>query len=204
LGRVDGRGRIFGRNSPVSALPWQRKPNGVGCRSLASYGVARSALIETLQEARDYYLDRFVGVRHITVKGRQVAIVFERAITHLYSESVDTFDGVPPNEKIMRNLPGGRVELRRFNADRARLLDQVLPTLANYCRSVPGTGARGHDNRLVFGWPMPDGRSLCVALSPWRNERMKWTCVSAYPVPPSKLAEVRRIKTAPFPPGEIG
>ncbi|HKY37149.1 MAG TPA: hypothetical protein VJN18_14490 [Polyangiaceae bacterium] len=164
--------------------------------------VERSELITCLAEARQYYAVKLVGTRHIEVKGRRVAIVFERATTHLYSEEVKDLTGVPPAEKVVRNLPSGRQELRRFSLERAMLLDVVLPTLTNYCRSIHGTGPRGRDNRLVFGWPMTDGRSLCVALSPWRGESHKWTCVSAYPVSAAKLAEVRRNKPAPFP--EIG
>ena len=142
--------------------------------------VDRSELITTLAEAREYYAQVLVGVQHVTVKGRQVAIVFEKAITHLYSAEVASFDGVPPAEKVFRNLPGGRVELRRFSADRATLLDRILPTLASHCKSIQGTGQGGHENRLVYGWPLVDGRALCVALSPWRGTKFKWTCVSAY------------------------
>lgn len=161
--------------------------------------IDRSELITCLEEARAYYLARLVGIQKVTVKGRAVSIVFERSITHLYSEEVATFDGVPPAEKVLRNLPGGHIERRRFNLERARCLDRILPTLSNYCKSIRGTGARGRENRLVFGWPMADGRALCVAVSPWRGEPLKWTCVSAYIVSAQKLAEVRRLAPAPFP-----
>ena len=158
-----------------------------------------SELITTLEEARAYYQARLVGIRQIAVKGRPVYIVFERSITHLYSEEVATFEGVPPAEKVLRNLPGGHVERRRFSLERARCLDRVLPTLSNYCKSIKGTGARGRENRLVFGWPTADGRAMCVALAPWRGEPMKWTCVSAYLVSAQKLAEVRRLQPSAFP-----
>jgi len=164
--------------------------------------VERSELITTLAEAREYYAAKLVGIRHVEPKGRRIAIVFERATTHLYSVEVADLTQVPPSEKVVRYFSGGRAEFRRFAPERAVLLDLVLPTLGNYCRSVHGTGPRGRDNRLVFSWPLQDGRALCVALSPWQGTSDKWTCVSAYPVTAAKLAEVRRHAPAPFP--EIG
>jgi hypothetical protein len=161
--------------------------------------VASSDLITSLEEARACYRARLVGTHTIQVRRTTATIVFERRTTHLYSEDVDAPAEIEPCNKVVRYLPRGRIELRRFSLDRARLLDCVLPALQSYTYSLPGLGPRGHDNRLVHGPRLADGRYMRVVLSPRRDRPRYYGCVSAYPIREEFWLAGRRAKTARFP-----
>lgn len=161
-----------------------------------------SHLIVTLEEARAYYAAKLAGRQVVNTRGdKRVTINFEAVTTHLYSEEVtrEEFLLLPVENRVWRRLPGGRPEFRSFSLDRARLQDRVLPTIAGFVFSIPGTSAHGRENRMLHGPALPDGRFLRVVLSPWDGKPMEWTCVSAYPLEREKWLEARRAKSAKFP-----
>jgi hypothetical protein len=162
------------------------------------FGPLRSADLETREHARQFY-DRYLrGAHHLLCHGRPVTIVFEPGATHAYSEEPDGPEPIPPEERVVRRLPGGRTEERRFCLERARLLDQVLPAVCNYTVSVPGTGPAGRGNRMLHGPVLPSGGYLRVVLRPGPGDA--WTCVTAYPVELRVYLDMRRAKSAKFPP----
>lgn len=163
---------------------------------MSSYVVVRAALLATRQEAVDYYAARVAGLRTLTVAGRSVEVVFPSDGTHLYSE--EPKGEIPPAETVVRRVPGGRVEVRRFSLDRARLLDDVTDAIQRFTVSIPGTGPASRENRLLHGPRLPDGRYLRVVLRPGPLDR--WTCVSAYPVEARVWLDACRAKRARFPP----
>lgn len=158
--------------------------------------------IATLEEAQAYYAAKLAGRQVVHTRGGTRCIInFEAATTHLFSEEVsrEAFQLLPIEERVWRRLPGGRPEYRRFCLDRARLMDHVLPAIAGFVFSIPGTSAHGRGNRMLHGPALPDGRFLRVVLAPWAGAPKEWTCVSAYPLPREKWLEARRAKSAKFP-----
>jgi hypothetical protein len=175
--------------------------------------VASSQNIATLDEARAYYAAHLAGVRNVTCYSKPVAIVFEREATHLFSDDPTSgmrnlapaqqravFDAIPPDQRVERRLPGGRVDVRRFNLERARLMDRVLPAVSLFTVSTAGTSARGRENRMLHGRALPDGRYMRVVLQPPRDGYDAFTCVSAYPVSTDVWRAARAAKSAKFPP----
>lgn len=154
--------------------------------------VASSQDIETVEHALAYYAEHPAGVRRITCHGKRVAVVFERDATHIFSEAADSRmspeerkawqDAIPPDQRVERRLANGRIEVRRFSLERARLLDHVLPAVSNVTVTVPGTPHRGQENRMLHGPALADGRHMRVILQPPRHGRDVFTCISAYPV----------------------
>lgn len=173
---------------------------------MALYVVCRSALIETLDEARDYYAERIAGARSLTVSRSsgpiRVTIVFERDATHLYSESISPGESIPPDDLVTRSIPAGRgktrVEQRRFSLVRAVLLDEVLRAISRFTVAVPEAGGRvGHQKSVVYGPALPSGERMRVVLRPGPGDAR--TCVSAYPVTAREFAAACRLKRARFP-----
>ncbi|MEI8255416.1 MAG: hypothetical protein WCJ30_07045 [Deltaproteobacteria bacterium] len=156
--------------------------------------VDHSQLITTVNEARAYYAERLAGAHKIQSAGRDVTIVFERGATHLYSVEVTAL----PVVAVTRRLGVGRIEAREFSLERARLMDEVLRAVSLYTVSVPGTGGRGRENRMVHGRRLASGQYLRVVLRPGPGDA--WTCVSAYPVTEATWMQARRAKSARFPP----
>lgn len=165
---------------------------------MASYIVIRSEFIETAEEARDYYRARLAGPHHITSDGRPVTIVFEHDATHLYSTEIK--DPASPLPRVTRRIGPGKVDEREFNLERARLMDKVLPAIAEYTVSVPAAGGRaGAEKSLLYGRVIPgSARYMRVVLRPGPRDAM--TCVSAYPVDEVEWLKARRLKRARFPP----
>ncbi len=157
-----------------------------------------SADISTLGEARSYYAEYLVGQQVIECHGRPVTVFFERSATHLFSEEAPSGDALPAHERVMQRVKGGRVEERRFSLDRARLMDRVIDAISHFTVSVPGTGVRGHEKRMLHGPRLPDGRYLRVVLRP--GGPGDFVCVSAYPVSEAVWLAMRRSKSAKFPP----
>lgn len=155
--------------------------------------VERAELVSSLAEARAYYAAKLARSHEITRYDRRVDIVFERDATHLFSIE-PTVDQIPEAERVLRDLGGGRIEVRQFSLERAQLMDYVLPALSNFTVST----AAQKGNRLVYGQPLQDGRYMRVALRPGPKDA--WTCVSAYPVSKHLWLEARRSQAARFPP----
>jgi hypothetical protein len=165
---------------------------------LAFYVVVRSELISTVAEAKDYYAERISGVHDVNCYGKTVRIFFESAASHMFSEEPPTGIVVPSAEQVVRRVHGGRVEIRRFSVDRARLMDRALEAVARFTVSIPGTGQRGHEMRMFHGPRLPDGRYLRVVLRP--GDETDFVCVSAYPIDERTWLAARRAKSAKFPP----
>ena len=167
-----------------------------------------SADIQTLAQARDYYRAELAGVRTVTCYGKRVRVVFERDATHLFSDGPDErlsaeeqqawVEAIPAELRVERRLPNGKVEVRRFSEERARLMGHVLPAISGFTVSVPGTGNRGHEKRMLHGPALPDGRHIRVLLRPGPGDA--FTCVSAYPVSSEVWVAMTRAKRAKFPP----
>jgi len=157
-----------------------------------------SALITTLAEAVAYYHANLALAHDITCRGRPVRIVFERDATHLYSVSVDDWTSIPAHLRVIRTIGRGKQETREFSLERAQLMDRVLPAISNFTFSIPGTGHKGQQNRMLHGPALPSGHHMRVVLRPGPGEA--WTCVSAYRVTSDVWLACRRSKQAKFPP----
>ena len=162
---------------------------------MAFYVVIRSELIRTAEEAKDYYNQRIVGLRDLNCRGKIVRVFFDRSVTHMYSEDLEPDSDGPI---VTSRLKGGRIEERLFSLDRAHLMDRVFEAIERFTVSVPGTGEKGRQNTLLHGPRLPDGRYLRVVLRP--GGPGDFTCVTAYPISAFALDEMRRSKSARFPP----
>jgi len=159
------------------------------------YVVIRSELVADGREARRYYEERLAGMHVVSCHGRNVTLFFERAANHVYTKKP-----LPGNTEplIKRRLAANRFEERIFCLDRARLMDQIIPSVCSFTFSLPGTSAANRSNRLLHGPRLRDGRYLRVVLSP--GPRGSWYCKSAYPIDPRLWMELRRARTVKFPP----
>ena len=153
--------------------------------------VGGSEFIETLEQARAYYRAKLAGSHAIQVHGRDVTVVFEKDMTHAYSEESGN------GELVTRYLGGGRRDVRHFSRERAQLLDHVLRAISLFVFSVPGTGRAGNAMRMLHGPALPGGQHLRVVLRPGPGDA--WTCVSAYPVTSTVFFETKRARSAKFP-----
>ena len=156
-----------------------------------------SDLIQTLQQAQVYYANRIAGLRALECSGKTVQVFFPKHMTHAFSTS-EAGNGDVPCERFDRRLPGGRVESRYFSLDRARLMDRLIEAVEHFTVSIPGTGIKGHENRMLHGPRLADGRYLRVILQP--GGPGDFVCLSAYPVTEAVWLTARRAKSAKFPP----
>jgi len=157
-----------------------------------------STLIATREEALAYYANHLAGQRQVVCYGKPIIIVFEPEGTHFFSEDSPEGQVLPPSEHIQRRVRGGRIEIRRFSVDRARLMDRIIPAIEGFTVSIPGTGPMGHEKRMLHGPPMADGRYVRVVLRPGPAEA--WTAVSAYPIPLATWRACVAARRAKFPP----
>lgn len=162
---------------------------------MATYSVTRSRYIATVEEARDYYVRKMAKAHRIECHGRAVTVAFEASATHLFT--IEAKPGIT-GEIVRRRLGGGRVEERIFDLARAQAMDAVLPAVARYTVSVPGTGPNARASRLLHGPRMLSGSYMRVVLRP--GPGTAFTCISAYAVPHATWMEMRRAKSARFPP----
>jgi hypothetical protein len=151
-------------------------------------------LISTLGEARAFYASKLAGSHKIACHGKDVTIVFERQATHLFSVELDDDAAIPVAERVN----DGRGGTRRFSLERARNMDRVLPAVSQFTVSVPGTGPGARQNKMLHGTRLPDGSYMRVVLRP--GPGAAFTCVSAYTISQHKWMEMRRAKSAKFPP----
>ncbi len=164
---------------------------------MTTYIVIRSDLIETADEARDYYRARLAGPRSITSDGRPVTIVFERDATHLYSTELKGPASTLP--RVVRTIAPGKLDVREFSVERARLMDRVPEAIEGYTVSVPAVGGRaGAEKSMIYGRLLPAVGYMRVVLRP--GPGIAFTCVSAYPVSEGEWMNARRLKRARFPP----
>ncbi|MBE7481147.1 MAG: hypothetical protein HS104_14335 [Polyangiaceae bacterium] len=162
-----------------------------------SYVVIRSELIETLEEARAYYAERLVGDHSVVVGDRTLVLRFNQEEIHLFTEEVIA-GRTPPPEKLVRR-PGVSGETRVFSKQRARLMDQVLPTVRAPVRVLRAKIASG---ALLVGPPTLDsGARLAVVVAPGREADLFFvrTC---YPMSVADFARALagKPKASPWPP----
>lgn len=160
--------------------------------------------IRTLAEARAWYAQRLAGSHSITCYGRSVTIVFERDATHVFSVSCNDPDSLHPEERAERLIPSGRgknrLEVRKFDLERAHLMRCILPAISKFTVSTPEAGGPpGRQKRVLYGPPLPGGPDrMRVVLRPGPGDA--WTCVSAYPVEADEWLAACRLRRAKFPP----
>jgi hypothetical protein len=159
--------------------------------------VASSDLITTVEEAREYYREKLVGVRKVTCYGKRVPIVFDFDTTHCYSY------GIPPNVAPMGAVLTQQVgvalsEVRVFSLTRARSMDAILPAISLFSVSTEGKGAKNTTTRVLHGQRLPNGEYMRVVLRKGRGDT--WRCVSAFPVSATDYRQARTSKHAKFPP----
>jgi hypothetical protein len=160
--------------------------------SAAGATVERSEDISTVEEAVAYYRAKLSGVRRVTCYEKRVDIVFPANYTHLYTEA--TGDG----PKVSQAVAPGRVDVRYFSVDRARLMDHVLPAISGFVFSIEGQGAKGRENRVLHGPKLASGEHMRVVLRP--GPQKAWTCVSAFPVSADAYRQAYGSRRAKFPP----
>lgn len=163
--------------------------------------VLRSELVETLVEARDYYRARLAMAHRITCYGRIVSVVFEPDATHLYSVGLKGGDprDLADHERVERRIGPRTIDVRRFDIERARLMDRVLPAISSFTVSTPEAGGRPeYQKRVLYGPALPSGERMRVVLRPGPGDA--WTCVSAYPVSVDEWIAACRLRRAKWPP----
>ncbi len=164
---------------------------------MSNYVVIRSSFIDTRAEALDYFAARIVGERLLTVGGVEVRIRVPHDGIHIFTTDPGELP-LEPGERVERRVQGGRVDVRRFSLERARLLDEVYTAIERFTVSTGGTGRQGGENRLLHGPALPDGQHMRVVLRPEGGTR--FACVSAYPVAKDVWLAARRDRRAKFPP----
>jgi len=168
----------------------------------------RSELITTAAEAVAYYRAKLAGARTVTVQrasgeAQRLNVVFEADGTHVFSVAVKPGEPVPDAfSAVERKIPSGggsfRIEVRRFNCARARLMDEILRALSLFSVAVPEAGGRpGHQKTIVYGPALASGERMRVVLRPGPGDAR--TCVSAYPVSAGEWLTACRLKRARFP-----
>ena len=158
--------------------------------------VLRSELIETLDEARAYYAERLVGDHSLVIGARTLVLRFNHEEIHLFTEGVIA-GRTPPPEKLVQR-PGVSGETRVFSKQRARLMDQILPTVRAPVRVLRAKIARG---ALLLGSPALDGARLAVVVAPG-SEASVYFVRTCYPMSVADFARelARKPAAARWPP----
>lgn len=161
---------------------------------LARYVVVRSELIETIQEARDYYAERLVGDHAVSVRGVDIVVRFNAEEIHLFSEEVRAGSNPDASQLVWRK--GRTGEVRFFARARARLLDGIIPTLAAPARVL---AAKIPGGCMVVGPAQPAGWRLAVVIAPC-DSRGVFFVRTAFPMEPKAFADAVRGRPAKWPP----
>ena len=150
--------------------------------------------ISTVDDARSYYAHKLVGERTIVVGGIGLQIVFNREEIHLFTEAMKAGEMCPPTHVVPR--PGSSSEVRKFNLERAHMLDDVLRTLTS---AAVIHKAKHGGGRMVYGPADPKARRQCVVVAPGNSG--VWFVRTAYPVSGMDFAQARRYgRSARWPP----
>lgn len=159
--------------------------------------VANAEVISTLDEAQDYYRTYLVRPHHLNCYGRKAVVVFEASMTHCYSEESRggiLLNGIPE----VRQVLGGKTEVRLFCLYRARLMDQVIPAICHHSMSTISKGQKGRERRVLHGPVLSSGDYVRVVLRP--GSRGSWICLTSFPVTAAEWRTARNEKHRPFPP----
>jgi hypothetical protein len=158
-------------------------------------------LISTRDEARAYYKAQLARAHAIIVRDCPITIVFEKDATHVYSTEIEDPLSIKPEERVVRYLSKRKTEVRLFNLDRAKLMDEILRAITRCTVSASGGTYNGREKILLYGPRLECGRYMCVVLRPGPGEA--FTCVSAYPVEEEqwrKAKDPKRTRPTRFPP----
>jgi hypothetical protein len=159
--------------------------------------VASSDLITTLEEAREYYRARLVGVRRVTCHGHKIAVFFEFDTIHCYSIGVKP-DAIPIGAIIVsQQVDVALSEVRIFSLKRARLMDHILPAISLVTVSTEGKGAKNTRTRVLHGPRLASGEYMRVVLR--KGPKDVWRCVSAFPVSRADYNAAWNSRRAKFP-----
>lgn len=128
-----------------------------------------AARVVARDEAIALYRAHLAGSHTFECCGVEVTIVFEWDATHVFSIAAKDGETIAPEDAVTRRIPRGkqppRIEVRRFNAERARLMGWILPTIAKFLVSVPESGGRdAHEKRVLYGTTPIADRYMRVVL----------------------------------------
>lgn len=150
-----------------------------------------SRFIDTCEDARAYYAMRLEGEHTILVHGgAQLIVQFNKEETHIFT---DERNPCPPGDVVRRLGRSG--EVRCFERTRARLMDRILPTIANPVAAFQALKPGGVQ---LYGPPEASARRVCVVVAPSGG---RWFVRTAYPVNAEGFARARRsCSVVPWPP----
>lgn len=152
-----------------------------------------SRFIETREDALSYYSHRLVGDHRVTTQGAPIVVRFNPEEIHLFT---DDRAPCPPDDIVAREGRCG--EVRCFSRERARLLDQILPTVrapAVVLRALIPGGV------MLLGPADPAARRMCIVVAPAAREAGVFFVRTAFPMSPKDFAAKRRSsKPTPWPP----
>jgi hypothetical protein len=187
-----------GERRRSTGLPTKREPCSKKCGTLISYVVRTAALLETLEEARVYYEARLVGEHVIETPGDGDPLVlrFNREEIHLYTEELRP--GTRPNPAMLVQRSGRSGEVRRFSRVRARLMDQIIPTISN---PVACLEAKIPGGRMLVGPPTLEATQRLVVVVAPDSDDCVYFVRTAYPMSQTDYARALRVeRRARWPP----
>ena len=169
-------------------------PRATVARLDFTYCPIRSRFIDTAEHARAYYHFRLVapGAHAIEVLGKvRVTVRFNPEEIHIFTSA----EPIAGAEQIVR--PGKHAsEVRYFDRERARRLDQILDTLKNPARALQAKDPRAV---CVFGPPREGAQRMCVVVGP-EGSSSCWYIRTAYAVSADAFRNALRGKPAKWPP----
>jgi hypothetical protein len=152
-----------------------------------------SRFIDTREDALAYYEHKFVGEHKILVtraaRNVVVVVVFNQDEIHHFT---DDRTPCPAEDIVARN--GRTREVRCFSRQRARMMDEILPTIANPV-AVKESKIRG--GAILFGPPHQNSQRLAVVVGADAGGR--FFVRTAYLVSPKDFAAAQRNKARPWP-----
>lgn len=152
----------------------------------------KARFIDTCEDALAYYTFRLVGEHPVSVGEVPLLVRFNPEETHPFT---DEREPCPPGDVVRRAGKSG--EVRCFCAERARLLDLILPTII---APVTALRAKMPGRVMLLGPPDPALRRLCVIVAPLAKEPGVWFVRTAYPMSPKAFAAARRGPSVAWPP----
>jgi len=115
-----------------------------------------SSEIESPSDALEYVRERMVGDHTIVLGEKKVTIRFASEENHYFTVSIKKGRTPPPDLVITRHKSK---EKRLFSRQRAKLIDQILPTLERAAGAVAAKMSKG---TLVYGPADASGRLMAV------------------------------------------
>lgn len=185
---------------PYGRVRWL-EPN---CKRLLSVGVPPKASykIDSLADAIAYHHHRLAGDWIVRTRTNLAILVrVDPDETHPYSDKQR-----PDGNAIEVRRANHKNELRYFDAERARMMDEIFPTLANHKTVIR---ARDLDGVQIVGHPGRGGRRFSVILDldelPCEDQKGKLTLIryrlrTGYPLRHQVAEQLLRAKPVLWPP----